>query len=160
LEPRALTPSVAPLLPAVSAAAGVDLNHVLVNRYRDGRDSMGLHADDEKELGDDPVVATLSLGAQRRFVLLPQKKTAGSRMELALEHGSLLVMGGSCQRHYRHGIPRQPEVTHERISLTFRRLCHPPHGEGTITSAFAGRAGSVPVFPCGRALPADVLGSE
>src|SRR6185369_2643492 len=73
LEPRAATPTVAALMARVSAAVGVAFDHLLANRYRDGRDSMGLHADDEPELGLDPTVATLSLGATRRFVLKPRR---------------------------------------------------------------------------------------
>lgn len=122
LEPRAFTPTLARLLRAVGERAGVPFNHVLANRYRDGRDSMGLHADDEAELGADPVVATLSLGATRRLVVKPRRKSEALVPALDLEHGSLLIMGGTCQRHYVHGIPRQPRVLDERISLTFRWL--------------------------------------
>jgi alkylated DNA repair dioxygenase AlkB len=122
LEPRASTPTTADLTARVVAHTGVPFNHVLVNRYRDGTDSIGLHADDEPELGPDPVVATLSLGATRRFVLKPRRAQLGPSRSLAVEHGSLLVMGGTCQRHYVHGVPRQAAVASERISLTFRYL--------------------------------------
>jgi alkylated DNA repair dioxygenase AlkB len=84
------------------------------------------HADDEPELGLDPVVATLSFGATRTFVLKPRRARLGSNRSLDVEHGSLLVMGGTCQRHYVHGVPRQSGVSGERISLTFRRLLRPP----------------------------------
>jgi alkylated DNA repair dioxygenase AlkB len=120
LEPRPAPPALEEASRAVGAAAGVPFNHVLVNRYRDGNDSMGLHADAEPELGVDPVVATLSLGATRRFVLRPRKGEGGETLELT--HGSLLVMGGRCQSLYRHGIPRQPAVLGERVSLTYRWL--------------------------------------
>jgi alkylated DNA repair dioxygenase AlkB len=120
LEPRASTATTATLTARVVAHTGVPFNHVLVNRYRDGADSIGLHADDEPELGRDPVVATLSLGATRRFVLKPRRAQLGAARSLEVEHGSLLVMGGTCQRHYVHGVPRQAGVTGERISLTFR----------------------------------------
>jgi len=86
---------------------------------------MGLHADDEPELGHDPVVATLSLGVARRFTVKPRRK-ADRGHELLLGHGALLVMGGSCQRHYVHGVPRQPGLRGERISLTFRQLLQSP----------------------------------
>src|SRR5262245_48066486 len=99
---------------------------MLANRYRDGRDSIGLHADDERELGDDPVVATVSVGAARRFVLKARQKADGPGRDLELEHGSLVIMGGTCQRHYVHGVPRQLEVRDERISLTVRRLLYEP----------------------------------
>jgi alkylated DNA repair dioxygenase AlkB len=122
LEPRPFTATLGRLLEDVRDRAGVPFNHVLVNRYRDGRDSMGLHADDEAELGEDPVVATLSLGATRRLVVKPRRKSETTGLALDLEHGSLVIMGGACQRHYLHGVPRQVRVRDERISLTFRRL--------------------------------------
>jgi alkylated DNA repair dioxygenase AlkB len=128
LEPRPWLAAVRPVLEGVSAAAHVAFNHVLVNRYRHGQDSMGYHADAEPELGPDPVVATLSLGETRRFVLRRQDKRATEPpLVLALRHGSLLVMGGTCQRHYRHAILRErsPALA-ERISLTFRRLLRAP----------------------------------
>jgi alkylated DNA repair dioxygenase AlkB len=121
LPPRAFTHTVRSLLDRVSAQAGAPFNHVLANRYRTGDDSMGLHADAEPELGRDPVVATLSFGATRRLVVRA-RRASGDRHDLALGHGALLIMGGTCQRHYVHGIPRQPGAVGERISLTFRRL--------------------------------------
>ena len=126
LEPRAPTPTIALLTARVVGETRVPFNHVLVNRYRDGSDSLGLHADDEPELGPDPTVATLSLGATRRFVVKPRRATLGAGRSLDVEQGSLLVMGGTCQRHYVHGVPRQAGVTGERISLTFRRLLRAP----------------------------------
>lgn len=122
LEPRPLPVALADVLGRVSVRAGVAFNHLLANRYRDGRDSLGLHADAEPELGPDPVVATLSLGATRRFVLRPRKRAQGRGRDLAAAHGDLIVMGGRAQRHWVHGVPREPGVRDERISLTFRRL--------------------------------------
>lgn len=126
LEPRPFTPTLGRLLRAVGERAGVPFNHVLANRYRDGRDSMGLHADDEAELGPDPVVATVSLGASRRLVVKPRKKSDPAVPALHLARGSLLIMGGTCQRHYVHGVPAQPRAGDERISLTFRWLRSAP----------------------------------
>ena len=126
LEPRPFTAPTRALLSRVQASAGAPFNHVLVNRYRDGGDSMGLHADDEPELGDDPIVAIVSLGTTRRLMVRPRRRQERERHDVALGHGDLLVMGGSCQRHYVHGIPRQPAVNGERISLTFRMLLRPP----------------------------------
>jgi alkylated DNA repair dioxygenase AlkB len=122
LEPRPFTDTVRSLTARVNAFAGARFNHVLLNRYRDGRDSMGMHADDEPELGPDPVVATLSLGATRRLTLAPRRPSDGERRALELPAGSLLVMRGACQRRFRHGIPREPRVTEERVSLTFRHV--------------------------------------
>lgn len=127
LEPRAWGAALEAVREAASACAGVAFNHALVNRYRDGQDSMGLHADAEPELGDHPVVATLSLGATRRFVVQPRDRTADRRV-FPLTHGALLIMGGTCQEHHRHGVPRDASVTGERISVTFRRLLAAPRG--------------------------------
>jgi alkylated DNA repair dioxygenase AlkB len=128
LEPRPWLAGMRTILASVNAATGVAFNHVLINRYRHGQDSMGYHADAEPELGPDPVVATLSLGETRRFVLRRQDKRATEPpLVLPLRHGSLLVMGGTCQRHYRHAIPRDSSAAlEERISLTFRKLLRAP----------------------------------
>ncbi len=108
----------------VEAAAAAPFNAVLLNLYRDGRDSMGMHSDDEPELGPRPVIASVSLGAPRRFVLAPKgrgDRRRSANVELDLGHGSLLVMGGECQHRYRHGVPKT-RVAGERINLTFRRI--------------------------------------
>jgi len=126
LEPRPFTPAARALLDRVRAHTGGAFNHVLVNRYRDGLDSMGLHADAEPELGPDPLVAIVSLGATRRLVIRPRRKQDRERHDLPLGHGALLVMGGTCQRFYVHGVPRQPAAAGERISLTFRTLLRDP----------------------------------
>jgi alkylated DNA repair dioxygenase AlkB len=116
-------PSLAALRTRLDRTASAQFNAVLLNLYRHGDDSMGLHSDDEPELGTDPVIASVSLGAERRFVLVPKKKAARDRaVEVVLAHGSLLVMGGTCQHHYRHGLPKQPGGEGERINLTFRRI--------------------------------------
>jgi alkylated DNA repair dioxygenase AlkB len=99
---------------------GVDFNSVLANRYRDGRDRMGWHSDDEPELGPRPVIASLSLGATRRFALKP--RGVGERLVLELPHGSLLVMAGDTQTRYRHALPATAQPVGERINLTFRQI--------------------------------------
>jgi alkylated DNA repair dioxygenase AlkB len=126
LEPRAFTPAAGRLLARVQAETGASFNHVLANRYRSGDDSMGLHADDEPELGPDPLVAIVSLGAPRRLVVRPRDRGDRGRHDVELGHGALLVMGGTIQRHYVHGVPRQPGAAGERISLTFRTLLRAP----------------------------------
>jgi alkylated DNA repair dioxygenase AlkB len=125
LQPRPFTPALADALARVVRATNERFNHVLANRYRDEQDSMGFHADDEPELGPEPVVATVSFGATRRFVLLPRRK-GGQKLTYELGSGSLLVMRGPCQARYRHGVPKEPTVTGERLSLTFRRVLRPP----------------------------------
>jgi alkylated DNA repair dioxygenase AlkB len=128
LDPRPFTATVRALTDRVNEFAGTRFNHVLLNRYRDGRDNMGMHADDEPELGPDPIVATLSLGATRRMTLAPRRPSDGERRAVDLTDGSLLVMRGACQRRFRHGIPREPAVQSERVSLTFRQIFRPPGG--------------------------------
>lgn len=125
LEPRQWAPALRSIRERVRRATGVPFNHVLVNRYRDGKDSMGFHADDEPELGPEPTVASVSVGAPRRFVLVPRRGSSG-RLEIELEPGSLVVMRGQCQAEYRHGIPKDARCASERVSLTFRRLLHAP----------------------------------
>jgi len=126
LEPRPFAPNARRLLGRVRDRARVPFNHVLVNRYRSGGDSMGFHADAEPELGPDPVVASVSLGAPRRLVLKPRRSGAGAAHTFDLGASCLFIMGGTCQRHYLHGVPRQPRVEEERISLTFRWLRRAP----------------------------------
>ncbi|GHA85555.1 alpha-ketoglutarate-dependent dioxygenase AlkB family protein [Cognatilysobacter bugurensis] len=105
-------------------ALGVDFNGVLANLYRDGSDTMGWHADDERELGPAPVIASLSLGATRRFVL-KHRTCADVRLAIELPHGSLLVMSGATQQHHRHALPRTARPIGERLNLTFRRIAQP-----------------------------------
>lgn len=117
--PQPWPPLLAELRVRIEHAAATRFNSVLANRYRDGRDAMGWHSDDEPELGPQPVIASLSLGAERRFAF--KRKQAGARSQtLPLAHGSLLIMAGATQRHYRHALPRSTRVTGERINLTFR----------------------------------------
>ena len=100
-------------------------NSVLANLYRDGRDAMGWHSDDEPELGPKPVIASLSLGATRRFVLKARQPDAEGVIErhvIELPHGSLLLMRGDCQARYRHALPRTAKPVGPRINLTFRRI--------------------------------------
>ena len=105
----------------VAAAAGRDFNSVLANLYRDGRDAMGWHSDDEPELGPQPVIASLSLGATRRFRVRRRDDPAQS-LAIDLPAGSLLVMRGDTQRTTRHALPRTSRPVGERINLTFRAL--------------------------------------
>jgi alkylated DNA repair dioxygenase AlkB len=97
-----------------------DFNSVLCNLYRDGQDSMGWHADNEPALGSNPVIASVSLGAVRRFRLKPRGQ--GKARSLSLGHGSLLVMSGDLQHHWLHELPKSRRVDGPRINLTFRRI--------------------------------------
>lgn len=104
----------------VEAVAATTFNSLLLNRYRDGQDSIGFHTDAEPELGENPVVATVSFGSERAF-LLRHRKTR-ELLTYRLGHGSLLVMGGTSQHFWLHAVPRTEEVVGERISLTFRLI--------------------------------------
>lgn len=109
----------------LAAELHVVFDGVLANRYRDGRDSMGWHSDDERELGPRPLIASISLGAQRRFLLRHRTRKDLSTIDLPLEHGSLLVMQGDTQRHWRHSLPKTTRCRDERVNLTFRRVLSP-----------------------------------
>ena len=98
----------------------VGYNAVLCNLYRDGNDSVGLHADAEPEMG--PVIASVSLGAERLFRL--KRKNGTVAFSEKLPHGSLLIMAGKTQRNFKHEVPKEPSVIQPRINLTFRRIEH------------------------------------
>jgi hypothetical protein len=117
------TPELQAIRRRVEAAAGAPLNSVLLNRYRDGADSIGFHADDEPELGTNPVVPSISLGAERRFVL--RHRRSKRRIEIDLKHGSLLVMAGTLQHFWDHALPKTAKPVGERINLTFRQILTP-----------------------------------
>jgi alkylated DNA repair dioxygenase AlkB len=119
--PQAWTPVLTQLRERLDALCGQSFNSVLCNLYRDGRDSMGWHSDDEPELGSEPVIASLSFGAVRRF-RLRHKRDPALQLVLELPPGSLLVMAGATQRNYRHDLPRALRVHEPRINLTFRRI--------------------------------------
>ena len=119
--PKPWTPALETVHQAVSDRAGVRFNSVLVNRYRDGQDSMGWHSDDEPELGEAPVIASVSLGAERRF-LLRERTSRRKVTEVTLRHGSLLLMYADSQQRYQHSIPKTVKPVGERINLTFRNV--------------------------------------
>lgn len=118
-QPLPWTPAVARLRDDLAVRIGVRFNSVLANLYRDGRDSVGWHSDDEPEFGPEPVIASLSFGAVRTF-RLRTRATRTAALSLDLAHGSLLVMAGATQRLYQHALPKRAGVDAERINLTFR----------------------------------------
>jgi alkylated DNA repair dioxygenase AlkB len=97
---------------------------VLLNLYNDGNDKMGWHSDDEKELGINPTIASVSFGATRRFDI-KHKEIPGLQYQFELTSGSLLIMRGALQHHWIHQIPTQKKVTKPRINLTFRTIKKP-----------------------------------
>lgn len=123
LQPLPWHPLLQDLRERIEVRSGHRFNSVLANAYRDGRDSMGWHADKEKELGPQAVVASLSLGAPRRFLLRPVRRRPGDQagsFGLNLETGSLLLMQAGCQQRYQHAVPRTRRETGLRINLTYR----------------------------------------
>lgn len=103
----------------VSQHCGEEFNGVLLNLYRHGQDSMGWHGDNEPELGMNPTIASVTLGASRRFKL---RHHGGQQLELLLSHGSLLVMAGEMQHYWQHALPKMSACQAPRINLTFRKL--------------------------------------
>jgi len=120
-EPLPWTPVLQSIRSRVQDLTSHSFNSVLLNRYRDGRDGMGWHADDERELGRDPAIASVSLGATRRFKLRHRRlRDAVATIELA--HGDLLLMAGRTQHDYVHAVPKTTRPVGERVNLTFRLL--------------------------------------
>lgn len=120
LEPLPWTPLLLDLKARINKTAQTEFNSVLLNLYRNGRDSNGWHQDNEPELGHNPIIASVSLGAVRRFQLRHKFKKELPKVELDLPHGSLLVMAGPTQHYWQHQIPKTAKPVAERINLTFR----------------------------------------
>ncbi|MBC7685349.1 MAG: alpha-ketoglutarate-dependent dioxygenase AlkB [Bdellovibrionales bacterium] len=121
LAPLPFSPLVLEIKHAVERASGRRFNSVLLNFYRNERDSMGMHSDDEAELGPAPVIASVSFGAARTFIL--KHKRSQRAVKLDLSSGSLLLMSGQTQHHWRHGINKQSQPCGPRVNLTFRFVC-------------------------------------
>lgn len=119
MEPLIWLAPLSELRERLAAICDTPFNSVLVNLYRDGNDSMGWHADNEPELGPQPVVASLNLGVSRDFQL---RRTGTTRVDrsCALPGGSLLLMAGTSQHDWQHAVPKRKRVTGARINLTFR----------------------------------------
>jgi len=103
----------------IETVVKTDFTTVLLNQYRDGKDSNGWHADNEKELGINPIIASLSFGVERVFQL-KHNSISGLKQNILLEHGSLLVMKGTTQHFWKHQIPKTAKPIGSRINLTFR----------------------------------------
>jgi alkylated DNA repair dioxygenase AlkB len=120
LDPLPFTPLLQQIRAAVEAATGCRFNSVLLNYYRDGRDSMGMHSDDEPELGAEPAIASVSFGATRTFIL--RHKRSKRTVKLELDDGSLLFMSGALQKNWLHGINKTARTHSARVNLTFRQI--------------------------------------
>ena len=119
-EPHPWTPSLLSVRARVEEACQARFNSVLANLYRNGDDAMGWHSDDEPELGSEPLIASLSLGAERTFRF--RAKSGGEAVAVELGHGSLLRMAGATQRLYKHELPARARIAAPRINLTFRLI--------------------------------------
>jgi len=122
LTPLPWTELLADIRRRVEALAEASFNSVLMNYYRDHRDSMGMHSDDEPELGGNPVIASLSLGEQRTFVLKHRFKKDLKPVNVELEPASLLLMKGATQHNWKHGINKLSRPCGPRVNLTFRHV--------------------------------------
>ena len=123
LTPLSMTPSLERIKSKCEHTAGAPFNCVLANWYRDGQDSMSMHADDEPELGERPVIASVTLGQARSFDF--KHKHTDEKHRIVLEHGSLLIMAGDTQTYYNHGINKTKRVQSPRINLTYRYIHKP-----------------------------------
>jgi alkylated DNA repair dioxygenase AlkB len=122
LEPLPWTPTLLNIKRQVEALVEHEFNSVLLNYYRDQNDGMGMHSDDEHELGPQPAIASLSLGEARSLLLKHKSRKDLKTVKLALAAGSLLLMQGETQRYWRHGINKQRQPCGPRVNLTFRSI--------------------------------------
>lgn len=121
MKPREFNQDLLEIKQKCSAYADATFNSCLANLYRNGSDSMGWHADNEKELGTKPVIASVSFGAERIFHL-KHKKDPTARYKIRLQHGSLLIMKGETQDFWKHQLPKTRKEVSPRINLTFREI--------------------------------------
>lgn len=118
LSPKVWNEELVSIKKKIEPIAKVNFNSVLLNLYRDGNDSISWHTDAEKELGTNPVIASVNFGAIRKFQLRHIKTK--EKLEIELTHGSLLIMQGELQHFWQHQVPKTSKVVGERINLTFR----------------------------------------
>ena len=117
-EAKIWTPELASVKKRIEQSVNIQFNSVLANLYRDGTDSNGWHSDNEKELGENPIIASLSLGANRKFKM--RNNQNGENIDLYLANGSLLIMAGLTQAYWKHTIPKTRKNVSPRINLTYR----------------------------------------
>lgn len=122
LQPTPWNSTLLDIKTRIEALTGNSYNSVLLNYYRDQNDGMGMHSDDERELGRQPAIASLSLGEERVFLLKHKSRKDLKTTRLPLPCGSLLLMSGDTQRHWKHGIAKTRHPCGPRINLTFRKV--------------------------------------
>lgn len=121
LVPKDFTPTVIKIKELVEKESGESFNSCLLNFYRDGRDHVSWHSDNEKEYGKEPTIASFTLGTERDFIL-KEKINNDNKVKIKLENGSLLIMSGRTQDEWLHQIPKRAGVKTGRINLTFRKI--------------------------------------
>jgi alkylated DNA repair dioxygenase AlkB len=121
MQPHPWTSLLQKIKSHIESITETNFTTVLLNYYRNGSDGNGWHADNEKELGTNPVIASLSLGAERTFQL-KHNSDATQKKSIILEHGSLLLMQGPTQHFWKHQIPKTSKLIGPRINLTFRKI--------------------------------------
>ena len=121
MQPHSWNPILQNLKLKAEVVSATEFTTVLLNLYRDGKDSNGWHADNEKELGTNPVIASMSFGAERYFHL-QHNNDKNLKLKILLEHGSLLIMKGTTQHFWKHQIPKTAKPIGSRINLTFRSI--------------------------------------
>ena len=123
MDPLPWTKDLMEIKKIIEPVSMTTFNSVLINFYRDGKDRVAWHSDDEKELGENPIIGSVSFGAERKFKLRHKKYRENDlRGEIMLKHGSFLLMGGSTQSHWAHEIPRTAKPLGPRVNLTYRKI--------------------------------------
>ena len=120
MNPDTWTPTLLVIKEKVETVAELNFNSVLVNLYRNGQDYVSWHSDDEPELGNNPTIASVSFGATRRFILRHKSDRDLDKVEVALTHGSLILMQGTTQHFWQHQVPKTAKKISPRVNLTFR----------------------------------------
>lgn len=120
LHPEIWTNELLTLKNIIEPIAETTFNSVLLNQYRDGQDSISWHSDNEKELGKNPIIASVNFGESRRFLL--KHILTKEKLEFNLEHGSLLIMKGEMQHFWKHSVPKTKKDKKTRINLTYRQI--------------------------------------
>jgi len=121
MAPQPWTEELLAIKNRIEKESGQEFTNVLLNYYRDGNDSMGWHKDNEKELGVNPVIGSVSFGASRSFHFKNQSDK-NLKEKVLLTNGSFLLMEGSTQHHWYHSIPKAQKISEGRINLTFRKI--------------------------------------
>lgn len=121
MEPNSWTDLLLEIKLKIEEVAKIKFTHVLLNYYRDGVDSMGWHRDNEKELGENPTIGSVSFGAVRDFQFR-HYISKSDKLNIPLQNGSFLLMSGSTQHHWEHQLPKRKRISGGRINLTFRKI--------------------------------------